>query len=115
MNNNFGSTFAPTGQTIRIDFANDSSINRVALPQVCTAVQILSTENCVINFSADEAGLDSQYPTVDGEIGDGCVVQGNWQTVLAIPQSVYNTTTHLYVTIASDQSGYALISTGVLV
>lgn len=113
-NNNFGQTFAPDGQCVRIDFADDSTDASVAMAPA-SAVQILSSANIVVSFGIADGDVDAIFPATGNSTGQGCVVASNWQTVLAVPQQVYNTTGTMYVSVASDGTGYAIISTGTLV
>ena len=54
--------------------------------------------------------------TTDGEQGEGCIVQKEWQTVLAIPQVAgYNTTGVMFVSVAGEVAGNVFISLGDLV
>lgn len=115
-NYNGSGVFAPSGDCYLIQSSGNSSTSATEL-KAAGAVQILSDQNVAIAFNAyDDSFLPIATMPAVGTPGDGCIVQKDWQTVLAIPGvGSYNTTGVMYVAVASDVAANVYISLGDLV
>lgn len=114
-NYNGAGAFAPSGVTYKLAYVGDSTDTSYEI-NAAGAVQVLAEQNIAIAFGTTDGDTQAIYPTTDGEQGEGCIVQKEWQTVLAIPQVAgYNTTGKMFVSVAGEVAGNVFISLGDLV
>lgn len=116
-NYNGSGAFAPSGINYLIQATGNASNTATEL-RAAGAVQILSDATVAVSFNSyDDSSLPSAiFPTTPGTEGEGCIVQADWQTVLAIPGVAgYNTTGVMYVAVAAETTANVRISLGDLV
>lgn len=114
-NYNGSGVFAPSGVTYKLTYTGDSTDLSYEI-QPAGAVQVLAEQNVAIAFGTSDGDTQAIFPTNDGDQGEGCIIQKEWQTVIAIPQTgAYNTTGKMYVSVAGEVAGNVYISLGDLV
>ena len=114
-NYNGSGAFAPSGVTYKLVYTGDSTDDSYEI-KPAAAVQVLAEQNIAIAFGTTDADTQAIFPTTDGEEGEGCIIQKEWQTVIALPQvGAYNDSGKMYVSVAGEVAGNVWISLGDLV
>lgn len=114
-NYNGSGVFAPSGVTYRLEYTGDSTDLSYEI-KPAAAVQILAEQNIAIAFGLTDGDTQAIFPTTNGEQGEGCIIQKDWQTVIALPQvGAYNDTGSMFVSVAAEVAGNVYISLGDLV
>lgn len=114
-NYNGAGAFAPSGVTYKLVYTGDSTDDSYEI-RVASAVQVLADQNIAIAFGTTDGDTQAVFPTTDGEEGQGCIIQKDWQTVITIPQTAaYNTNGSMFVSVAGEVAGNVWISLGDLV